>query len=254
MRRLALLSALLTALPLTQVPQAMAPAAAATCSDPDWASSQPDAMWTQGRYIVHNNMWNAGAYRVSQRVAACSHANWRVTARADNRSRDGAVKTYPNVHRDYHDWGTGAEPRLRSFTRLTSTFAARSPHVGIYNVAYDIWLNGVADDNSTEVMIWTENYHQVPAGSRVARGLSFAGRTWRLFATPGNHYLAFVPNQPLKKGTLNLKRMLGWLVAHDRLPRRSTLGQICYGVEIVSTGGSRATFKVGAFNVRSRRG
>lgn len=254
MRRLAFLSALLTALPLTLVTQTVAPASAATCTDPVWASSQPDAMWTQGRYIVHNNMWNASAYRVSQRVAACSHANWRVTARADNSTGDGAVKTYPNVHRDYHDWGTGREPRLSSFTSLTSAFAARSPHVGIYNVAYDIWLNGVADSNSTEVMIWTDNFHQVPGGSRVARGVTFSGRTWKLFATPDNRYLAFVPDHPITKGTLNLKRVLGWLVNHGRLSGKSTLGQICYGVEIVSTGGNRAAFKFDAFNVKARRG
>jgi hypothetical protein len=49
----------------------------------------------------------------------------------------GAVKTCPNVHRDYNDVPIG------SFNTITSTFAETSPHVGIYGVAYDIWTNGV---------------------------------------------------------------------------------------------------------------
>ena len=71
--------------------------------------------------------------------------NWSVTATADNSSGDGAVKTYPNVHRDYHNWNAGHErSSARSRRSIRSTFASRSPHVGIYDGAYDIWMNGVA--------------------------------------------------------------------------------------------------------------
>ena len=31
------------------------------------------------------------------------------------------MKTYPNVHRDFHNWDTGQEPRLSSFKRIRST-------------------------------------------------------------------------------------------------------------------------------------
>jgi hypothetical protein len=61
----------------------------------------------------------------------------------------GAVLTCPNVRKDHDD------VPISSFRTITSRYAATSPHVGIYNVAYDIWLNGVATDGSTEVMIWT---------------------------------------------------------------------------------------------------
>ena len=222
------------------------PAHAAT-----WSSSSPDAMWSSRGYIVHNNMWNASGYRVSQTVYANSHKNWWVEATADNRAGDGAVKTYPNVHKDYHNWSTGAEPRLRSFRSIKSTFAATSPHVGIYNVGYDIWLNGVPGNR--EIMIWTENYRQVPAGSLVARGLTWSGRTWKVYATRDNHYIAFVPNKPILRGTMRIKSMLGWLIRKGRVPARSTLGQICFGVEIVSTGGKRATFKFTDFSVTTTR-
>lgn len=223
------------------------PPASTTCTNPLFTTSRADDGWSNGGYYVHNNMWNASGYNVSQSLAACSYRNWSVTATADNSRGDGAVKTYPNVHKDYHDWGTGKEPVVSSFPSLTSTFAATSPHVGIYNVAYDIWLNGVPGNR--EIMIWTDNYRQVPAGNRVATGLSFSGTTWDLYATGDNGYLAFVPAQPMTKGTLDLKAFMDYLVSKGRVPTNSTLGQICFGAEIVSTDGKPATFQVTDFSI-----
>ena len=59
----------------------------------------------------------------------------------------------------------------------------------IYNVAYDFWINGIPNE---EVMIWTDNYRQVPpaAGSPP----SPLGVSWDVYATPDNHYIAFVPS------------------------------------------------------------
>ena len=236
---------------LAPVGGALAPAEASTCSDPKFVTSDPNGMWGEGAYVVHNNMWNASGYNVSERLSACSHKNWSVRAKANNSSGDGAVKTYPNVHRDYHNWNTDKEPRLSSFKTIRSSFAARTPHVGIYNAAYDIWLNGVPGNR--EVMIWTDNYRQVPAGSVVAKNLSFSGHTWKLYATKDNQYLAFKPAHRISKDTLNLKAMLSWLASKGRIPARSTLGQICFGFEVVSTGGDPATFKVNDFSVSSSR-
>lgn len=227
------------------------PAAASACVDPRFVTSTPDDMWSQRGYIVHNNMWNASGYDVKQVLRACSYKNWFVRVTADNRSGDGAVKTYPNVHRDWHDWGTGAEPRLSSFKKIRSRFAARTPDVGIYNVAFDIWLNGVPGNR--EVMIWTENHRQVPAGNVVARGLQWSDRTWRVFATNDNTYIAFVPNKPLRQGTMPIKSMLSWLIGKGRIPAKSTLGQIGFGFEIVSTGGRPAKFKVDDFSISASR-
>lgn len=230
--------------------QSVASTANAACSSPRFVTSDSNGMWTNGGYIVHNNMWNVSDYDVSETLTACSYRDWSVRVTADNGSGDGAVKTYPNVHKDYHNWSTDAEPRLSSFRTIRSTFAARTPHVGIYNAAYDIWLNGVPGEH--EVMIWTDNYRQVPAGSRIAK-VTLSGRTWRVYATDGNDYIAFVPAQRLTRGTLRLKSMLTWLVNRGRLERDVTLGQICFGFEVVSTDGSPAVFSVSDFSVTSTR-
>ena len=221
--------------------------ATTTCANPAFVTSRADDGWSDGDYYVHNNLWNASDYQVSQTLSACSYRNWSVTATADDNNGDGAVKTYPNVHRDYHDWDTGKEPPLSSYPTITSTFATQSPRVGIYNVAYDIWLNGVPGDR--EIMIWTDNNRQTPAGSRVGEALPFGGTTWDLYATDDNEYLAFVPAHPMTKGSLDLTAFLDYLVTQDRVPAKSTLGQICFGVEIVSTDGKPATFQVTDFSI-----
>jgi hypothetical protein len=232
----------------TTPPPAKPPApTASTCTDPAFHTSDGDDGWSDGDYYIQNNMWNASDYKVSQTLNACSYRNWSVTTTADDNQGDGAVKTYPNVHKDYHDWDTDKEPPLSSYPTLTSTFAATGSHTGVYNIAYDIWLNGVPGNR--EIMIWTENNHQSPAGDRVASGLSFSGNTWDLYAEGDNGYLAFIPAKPMASGTLNLRAFLDYLIKNGRVQANSTLGQICYGVEIVSTGGKPATFKFTDFSV-----
>jgi hypothetical protein len=245
-----LATVLVAALAAVLAPVTAVAAGNAACSNPRFVTSDPNGMWNNGGYIVHNNMWNVSGYDVSETLSACSYRNWSVRVTADNDRGDGAVKTYPNVHKDYHDWSTGAEPRLSSFRRISSSFAATTPRVGIYNAAYDIWLNGVPGEH--EVMIWTDNYKQVPAGSRIAK-VAFGGQTWRVFATDDNGYIAFVPTRRLTHGTLRIKKMLNWLVSRGRVERDVTLGQICFGFEVVSTGGSPAVFSVSDFSVSATR-
>ena len=198
---------------------------------------------TDGGYYVHNNLWNAGKYPGTKGTTqVCSFHSWNHLGTASNASGSGEVKTYPNVHKDYHGRS------ISSFSRLTSTFAATSPGVGIYNVAYDLWLNGVPND---EVMIWTDNRNQVPAGSRFASGVSLSGHTWDVYATGDNGYIAFVPSGGARftSGSLDLKAMLSYLVSQGKRAASDTVDQVCYGVEIVDTGGSQATWKFTDFSI-----
>jgi hypothetical protein len=187
-------------------------------------------------------MWNSSVTLGPETLYACSYDNWYVVSNQTNEA--GAVKTYPNVHKDY------ADVPIASFNTLTSTFAATSPHVGIYNVAFDIWTNGVATSGSTEFMIWTENFNQVPAGNKITT-VDFGGRTYDVWKTSSNHYIAFVPTEPITAGAIDLLEILDWATAQGWFPADSTLGQIGYGVEIVSTGGSEATFWFTDFSITS---
>jgi K319L-like, PKD domain/Glycosyl hydrolase family 12 len=237
---------------ITVNPEGTPPPPGQECTDPSVVTSEPFALIGDGDFLVHNNMWNAGGYPgTAQTIEFCSYHSWNAVTTADNSTGDGAVKTYPNVHKDYHDWGTGYEPPLANYPVLTSTFATVGPQVGIYNFAYDLWLNGVGNGgpNNREVMVWTDNHQQTPAGSVVAANLTFGGVGWDLWATSDNHILTFLPHQDRPAGEVNLRAMLDYLLAQGRIPANSTLGQIGYGVEVVSTDGQPARFRFTDFSL-----
>lgn len=214
------------------------------CTAPSFTTSDPNGGWNHGGYYVHNNMWNIAGYQVSETLSACAHDNWYVVAKMDNNKGDGAVKTYPNVHKNYN----GAA--IASFNHLWSTFAAATPHVGIYNVSYDIWLNGIATAGSNEVMIWTENYNQVPAGRKMET-VTLGGRAYDVWKTNSNAYIAFVPAAAVTSGSIDLLEILKWIQSKGWIPANSTLGQICFGIEIVSTNGMDAKFSITDFSIHT---
>ena len=215
----------------------------AACAKPQFVSSDPQGMWNQSPYFVYNDMWNTSGYNVSQTIYACSYSDWYVVATMDNSKGDGAVKTYPDSHRDFQN-----EPQINSFKSVTSTFAETSPHTGIYEDAYDIWINGVAGSNSTELMIWTDNYHQVPWGTNEGT-VTFGGRTYT--AWRNGSWIAFVANSNFSSGTMDLLAFFKWIMSKGWIPGNSTLGAVDYGVELVSTNGVPQTFSFSNFTVNA---
>ena len=219
---------------------------AASAADPVFVTSNSNGGWSSGGYYVHNNMWNSAKYHpCTSTLSAWSPGNWYVVTRMNNRTGDGAVKTYPNVHRDY--------PRapISSFDSLTSTFAETSPQVGIYNVAYDLWINGIATPGCTEIMIWTENRRQVPGGKYVQEAI-FGGRTYKVYKSANGSYIAFVAAANFTSGTVDLLEIVNWAIAKGWFPSQSTLNQICFGVEVVSTEDTDARFQFTAFSIDSK--
>ena len=187
-------------------------------------------------------MWNDSVPLGPETLKACAHNNWYVVSNQTDNA--GAVKTYPNVHKDYRD------QQINSLTSLTSSFAATGPRTGIYNIAYDIWVNGIASSGSTEIMIWTDNYKQVPSGNKV-RTVSLSGRSYEVWKTSNSRYIAIVATTAVTAGTVDLLEILKYPIGEGWLGDGATLGQICYGVEIVSTGGVNQTFYFTDFSIRS---
>ena len=216
-----------------------------TCTNPPHVlplnpSNAQDGI-TLGGFYVDTDTWNAASYQVSQTMYVCDYNNWYVIAKMDDTTHDGAVKTYPNVHKDF----SGA-PAISSFSAISSTFAHAGPHVGIYEFAYDIWLNGIAGTGSTEVMIWTDNFNQVPSGS-IQESVTFDGESYKVYKS--GSYIAFVETANVTSGTVNLLALFNHIIAKGWIPSTSTLGAIDYGVELVSTSDMDATFIVSDFSL-----
>lgn len=198
---------------------------------------------TLNGYYVSADTWNAATYQVTQTTYVCDYDNWYVTANMNDDKKDGAVKTYPNVHKDFN-----SSPKINSFTEITSCFAHTAPHVGIYEFAYDIWLNGVGS-GATEVMIWTDNYGQTPSGSTVET-VTFDGQSYEVHKS--GTYIAFVATKNVTSGTLNLLSFFEHIISKGWIPDTSTIGQIDYGVELVSTNGADTRFEVNDFTLTTK--
>ena len=232
---------------LSTIAFSLAAVLAGSAAEPAFVTSDPNGGWAHGGYYVHNNMWNSAKYSpCTSTLYAWAPNNWYVMTRMNNQKGDGAVKTYPNVHRDYRS------VPISTFTSLTSTFAETSPSVGIYNVAYDLWLNGIATPGCTEIMIWTKNSKQVPGG-RFVQDATFGGRTFKVYTTPNHGYVAFVAAANFSSGTVDLLEIMNWAAEKGWFERKSTVNQICFGVEVVSTEDTEARFQVSAFSIDAKQ-
>lgn len=212
-----------------------------TCTDPQFTTSAQFGIWNLAPYFVYNNEWAENSDTISQTLYACSYSDWYVVATMIN--DNGAVQTYPNAQKDFN------EPKISSLSSVTSTFAETNPGSGIYEDAYDIWLNGIATSSSTEVMIWNDNHGQTPAGSLQAT-VTLDGHTWAVYQTTGN-YIAFVASSNFSSGTMNLLAFFQWLISNGKIRSDSTLGQVCYGAELVSTNDVPETFTFSNFTVNA---
>jgi glycosyl hydrolase family 12 len=194
---------------------------------------------TIGNYYLTADTWNAANYQLSQTVYACDFNNWYVVANMNNNSGDGAVKTSPNVHEDIN------KP-LSSFKTISSTFAESGPHVGIYEYEYDLWLNGF-DNGSTEVMIWVDNFGQTPSGSKQGT-FTDGGHTYDVYSD-GSGYVAFVAQSNFTSGTINILDFFNYVTSKGWAATSSTVSQLDFGMELVSTNNAPATFKVTNFSI-----
>src|SRR5580658_9393311 len=219
------------------------------CTDAGIAftTSDPNGQWLNAGdgYFIRNDAWNSDAG--PQTLSACSYSSWNVVA-SEPSTTD--VKSYPDVQMDFQESGasTGSGVPISSFHSITSTFAETSPHVGIYEDAYDIFVNSttLVGPGTTEIMIWVDNYNQAPAGSKVATAVSLDNRAYDVYyeADNGNggHYVAFVANVNFTSGTVEILSFFNYAIQQSWIPSTAPLNQICFGVEICETNGANATF------------
>lgn len=208
-----------------------------TCTSPVFSTSTLTGIQL-GKYYIRNH-FNSGA----QTMSVCSPDNWHVDARQPNGT---AVRAYPNVQRNY----TNPMKPVADFTTLTSRFAMTAPRcVGcIWNVGYDVWINGISTPNYIELMIWTENHGQRPKGS-IVEAATFAGRTYDVWRGADNHYIAFVSRVQQSSGTMPLLDIIHWGQGRGWINADATIRQIGFGVEIVDTNDAVTRFAVTDFAV-----
>jgi hypothetical protein len=218
-----------------------------TCTKYACSTSAEEGQCASGDYLVRNDMWNTSETLGPQTIYVCSSSSWYVVS--SQIDQGGAILTYPDVQLNY---GSGNGTPMSTFHSIASTFSETSPHVGDYEDAYDIWINGFGDGH-TELMIWVDNFNQVPGGSKVTTA-TFDGRTYDVWRSPGSagQYLAFVATTNFTSGTLDLLAIFNWTISQGWIASDSTLTQIGFGVEIAYTGGAPATWYFDDFSITSK--
>ena len=237
----------------TSDPSAGSSSTGSTCRHPTVIPMDPEIAQsgvTEGSYYVTNDSWNAANYiGLSQKLYVCNYNLWSAIVTMNNATGDFAVKTSPNVQETWYPTPT----KLSSWESITSQFSDIPPGVGsnygIWEFEYDIWLNGLADSSSTEVMIWTYNNGQTPSGS-LSGSFTSAGRTYDVYRRPApRQYIAFVDRSSDLSGSVNLLDFFNYVISRGWMPRSSTLYQICNGVELVSTNSRSEKFTINNFSI-----
>ncbi|NHD16071.1 MULTISPECIES: hypothetical protein [unclassified Actinopolyspora] len=188
-----------------------------------WESSEKFATWSDGDYIVRNNIWGSGAG--SQTIWANSHGDWGVAADHPN---TGGVKSYPHV-------GRTVDESVGAIDGLSSEFAVTAPEAGSYATAYDIWV----DNHDYEIMLWMNQHGAVgPLGSRVDT-VEVGGHRWDVHrgSNGSNEVFSFVRTGDTSSGTVDVEAVLDWIVQRGWFDSGATVGEVQFGFEITSSSG-----------------
>jgi Glycosyl hydrolase family 12 len=206
-----------------------------------------------GNTYVIQDVWNSinGA---SQILTAYSPDNWSVSA--DMPASNTAVVSYPDTQETYTTANDTPDP-LSGFNSITSSYTESGPGSGggnDYEAAYDIWAGTGSENYAQEIMIWTDDHGQTPAGSDVASA-TIDGVRYQIWSVSragvvGNP-VSMVMDSNRSSGSVKILDDLKWLESNGYMPAGSGLNQIDFGWEICSTGGIRERFSLSGYGIES---
>lgn len=204
-----------------------------------------------GQYFVHNDAWNWQGSNSGQHelLYLCNYNNWRVDSWGF-RSAEGEVFMYPSTKWDATGSCCGGKPLSTWPNQVTGRFAGTVSgyNTGSYNVGWDLWLNGVAGGNYTEMMIWTQRGGNAqPAGSRRADWTAPGGQVYEVwwdgntYAMAGGSYLAFISKTTQTSGTIDIRAFIAEAASRGYINANPSLNQLNYGIEVRDTGSATSS-------------
>jgi hypothetical protein len=156
----------------------------------------------QNRYIVMNNRWGAD-------TAQCIDVtNGGFAVAADHsKPTNGAPASYPAIYTGCHytncSPGTNLPMQVSQISSATSSISYSYPGSGVYDAAYDIWLDPAPKKdgvNQQELMIWFNRQGSIqPVGSRTGSA-TIGGRTWEVWSgnNGSNNVVSYVAPSPIE--------------------------------------------------------
>jgi hypothetical protein len=206
---------------------------------------------TTGQYYVHNDAWNWQGANSGQHelLYLCDYNSWHVDSWGFD-TPEGEVFMYPSTKWDATGSCCKGLPLSTWPNQVNGRFGGTVSGYGAgssYNVAWDLWLNGVASGNYTELMIWTQHGgNAAPAGSKRADWNAPNGQVYEVwwdgntFEKAGGSYLAFISKNAQQSGTVDIKAFIAESAARGYINANPTLNQLNFGVEVRDTGSATA--------------
>jgi hypothetical protein len=204
--------------------------------------------------VVTQDAWNPTSALLSQTLSASSMSHWQV--HADLSAGNTAVLSYPDAQDTLTD-ASGNPTPLSDFASLTSTYATQMPSdtgtagpADDYEAAYDIWLGHNAANYSQEIMVWTDNHNQTPAGSDTGKTWTdpSTGVAYEVWANSGNNPVTLVRKSNTTSGSVDLLSLFNWLHSAG-YSTETGVNQIDYGFELCSTSGHTEAFTVTGYTL-----
>jgi hypothetical protein len=138
----------------------------------------------QDQYVVMNNVWGAD-------TAQCINVTDKgFGVKADHSKRpDGPPASYPAIYFGCHytncSNGTNLPMQVSQIRSATSSISYTYPEHGVYDAAYDIWLDPASKEdgvNQQELMIWFNHRGPVqPVGAKTGT-VTIGGRSWDVWS------------------------------------------------------------------------
>jgi hypothetical protein len=209
---------------------------------------------------VDNNVWGAVSGEM-QTLNANSPGDWEVINSTPYHS-DKAITSFPDVGAPFD------EQPMSAFSSIISSFGETMPHNNTTAgwAAFDNWF----DNWKWEVMIQHDftvtpgDYgcdHTAMATFGGSNGVpihqwglcNFSSRTsggeivWQLVPTGAPVGSQTKLNE--SSGSVDIKAMTQWLVAHNYMDPNPTITNLSYGWEIATTSGAKETFRVNSYSL-----
>ncbi len=153
---------------------------------------------TQGNYIVMNNKWGTDATQCIN----VTNNGFLITRQDGVASFNGAPVSYPAIYAGCHY--SNCSPNTNLPMKISEIGSAQGnvnvsyPGSGVYDAAYDIWLNAdpdVSGVQDTEIMIWLNHTGSIqPIGSTNGATFNAVGHTWKVWTgwNGGNNVVSYV--------------------------------------------------------------
>lgn len=197
---------------------------------------------------------------IPQTLTAQDSTSWTVAANTDAQGDKTSVKSYPATQVTYTTTANKPEPSATFGSTLTSTWTNINP-AGAgqdYEYAFDDWLANPANNswgNDLEVMIWTDNHGQRPAGN--PNGQTYTapdGSKWDLWLSGGASSVSrvstvsFVRQGNAASGSLDRIGFYKYLQSNGLLSATYGVDQLNYGLEVCSAGVGTKTYGVSNYS------